>query len=107
MNVSNVMILLSSGKFSYPTSFFYAAEIVSALEYLHSLSIIYRYLGGREREKEREHKTKVKDKKDNKKCCNRDMKPENLLLDKEGHLKVRKTKQLIFSQNLAQTFTDH
>jgi len=51
--------LRSSGKFSYPTSFFYAAEIVSALEYLHSLSIIYR-----------------------------DMKPENLLLDKEGHLKI-------------------
>lgn len=51
--------LRSSGKFSYPTSFFYAAEIVSALEYLHSLSIIYR-----------------------------DMKPENLLLDREGHLKI-------------------
>ena len=45
-----------------------------------------------ERERERECKTKVKD---NKKCCNRDMKPENLLLDKEGHLKVRKTKSLI------------
>ena len=37
-----VFHFLSSGKFSYPTSFFYAAEIVSALEYLHSLSIIYR-----------------------------------------------------------------
>ena len=90
-----LMMLLSSGKFSYPTSFFYAAEIVSALEYLHSLSIIYRW------PRERECKTKVKD---NKKCCHRDMKPENLLLDKEGHLKVRKTKDLIFSQDQAQTF---
>lgn len=51
--------LRSSGKFPYSTSFFYAAEIVSALEYLHSLSIIYR-----------------------------DMKPENLLLDRDGHLKI-------------------
>lgn len=51
--------LRSSGKFSSATSFFYAAEIVSALEYLHSLSIVYR-----------------------------DMKPENLLLDREGHLKI-------------------
>jgi len=51
--------LRSAGKFSYSTSFFYAAEIVSALEYLHSLSIIYR-----------------------------DMKPENLMVDREGHLRM-------------------
>ena len=57
-----------------------------------------------ERERERECKTKVKD---NKKYCKRDMKPENLLLDKEGHLKVRKTKHLTFSQDQTQTFTDH
>lgn len=38
---------------------FYASEIILALEYLHSLSIVYR-----------------------------DLKPENLLIDREGHLKI-------------------
>ncbi|CAG7785465.1 unnamed protein product [Allacma fusca] len=51
--------LRSAGHFSSSTSSFYAAEIVSALEYLHAKHIVYR-----------------------------DLKPENLLLDKEGHLKI-------------------
>ncbi|CAH0556791.1 unnamed protein product [Brassicogethes aeneus] len=51
--------LRNAGRFSTSTGNFYSAEIVSALEYLHSKSIVYR-----------------------------DLKPENLLLDKEGHLKI-------------------
>lgn len=51
--------LRSQGKFSGPTSSFYASEILVALEYLHSHDIVYR-----------------------------DLKPENLLLDREGHLKI-------------------
>ncbi|XP_043525759.1 cAMP-dependent protein kinase catalytic subunit PRKX isoform X2 [Frieseomelitta varia] len=51
--------LRSAGRFSGPTSCFYAAEIVCALEYLHSKHIVYR-----------------------------DLKPENLLLDSQGHLKI-------------------
>lgn len=51
--------LRNAGRFSASTGNFYAAEIVSALEYLHSKSIVYR-----------------------------DLKPENLLLDKDGHLKI-------------------
>ncbi|ODM87193.1 Protein kinase DC2, partial [Orchesella cincta] len=51
--------LRRAGKFSSATSSFYGAEIVCALEYLHGKSIVYR-----------------------------DLKPENLLLDREGHLKI-------------------
>ena len=46
-------------KFPPETALFYSSEIVSALDYLHSLSIIYR-----------------------------DLKPENLLLDRQGHLVI-------------------
>ena len=35
--------LRSAGRFNASTSLFYTCEIVSALEYLHSLSIVYRY----------------------------------------------------------------
>jgi protein kinase X len=51
--------LRNAGRFECATAMFYASEIVLAIEYLHSLSIVYR-----------------------------DLKPENLLLDKDGHLKI-------------------
>ncbi|XP_021946970.1 cAMP-dependent protein kinase catalytic subunit PRKX [Folsomia candida] len=51
--------LRSAGKFPSSTCAFYAAEIVLALEYLHSKSVVYR-----------------------------DLKPENVLIDRDGHLKL-------------------
>ncbi|CCD22254.1 cAMP-dependent protein kinase catalytic subunit TPK3 NDAI_0A00960 [Naumovozyma dairenensis CBS 421] len=52
-------LLRRSQKFPNPVAKFYAAEVCLALEYLHSLDIIYR-----------------------------DLKPENILLDKNGHIKI-------------------
>lgn len=51
--------LRAAGKFSNSTGLFYTAEIVSALSHLHSVNIVYR-----------------------------DLKPENLLLDNDGHVKI-------------------
>ncbi|KAI1466993.1 Pkinase-domain-containing protein [Daldinia caldariorum] len=52
-------LLRKSGRFPNPVAKFYAAEVTLALEYLHDRHIIYR-----------------------------DLKPENLLLDRHGHLKI-------------------
>ncbi|KAK0722738.1 kinase-like domain-containing protein [Lasiosphaeria miniovina] len=52
-------LLRKSGRFPNPVAKFYAAEVTLALEYLHLRNIIYR-----------------------------DLKPENLLLDRHGHLKI-------------------
>ncbi|XP_069158127.1 cAMP-dependent protein kinase catalytic subunit 3 isoform X2 [Procambarus clarkii] len=57
-NGGGVILVLNILTVSLSSSF-YASEIVSALEYLHSLSVVYR-----------------------------DLKPENLLLDQDGHLKI-------------------
>ena len=52
-------LLRKSQRFPNPVAKFYAAEVCLALEYLHSMDIIYR-----------------------------DLKPENILLDKNGHIKI-------------------
>ncbi|KAB1253082.1 cAMP-dependent protein kinase catalytic subunit PRKX, partial [Camelus dromedarius] len=51
--------LRNQGRFSSTTGLFYSAEIVCAIEYLHSKEIVYR-----------------------------DLKPENILLDRDGHIKL-------------------
>lgn len=51
--------LRQKGRFETKTAVFYSCEIVCALEYLHSKSIVYR-----------------------------DLKPENILLGKDGHIKL-------------------
>ena len=52
-------LLRREGRFSNDVALFFASEIVLAFEYLHGMDIAYR-----------------------------DLKPENLLIDKEGHVKI-------------------
>mmetsp|Transcript_5741 Transcript_5741/g.3297 ORF Transcript_5741/g.3297 Transcript_5741/m.3297 type:complete len:105 (+) Transcript_5741:271-585(+) len=51
--------LRKEGRFANDVALFYVTEIICALDYLHSFNIAYR-----------------------------DLKPENLLIDKEGHIKI-------------------
>lgn len=51
--------LRNAGHFFDPVARFYACEITSAIDYLHKLGVVYR-----------------------------DLKPENLLLDRQGHIKI-------------------
>ena len=51
--------LRAVGHFDSSTALFYASEIILALEYMHERSLIYR-----------------------------DLKPENLIFDREGHVKI-------------------
>lgn len=49
----------NEGRFTNEVAKIYIAEVITAIEYMHSLNIIYR-----------------------------DLKPENLLLDQQGHIKL-------------------
>ncbi|XP_006825885.1 cAMP-dependent protein kinase catalytic subunit PRKX-like [Saccoglossus kowalevskii] len=51
--------LRDQGRFNTANALFYAAEIITSLDYLHNLDIVYR-----------------------------DLKPENVLLDRDGHVKI-------------------
>lgn len=51
--------LRCAGEFCPNTARFYAAEIVLALDYLHTINVVYR-----------------------------DLKPENILLDRDGHVRL-------------------
>ncbi|EPZ31456.1 Protein kinase, catalytic domain-containing protein [Rozella allomycis CSF55] len=63
-----LQLIKNAGKFSVQVARFYAAEILLAIEYMHSRDIIHSYLKWR--------------------FINRDLKPENILVMENGHIKV-------------------
>ncbi|SCV73827.1 BQ2448_6257 [Microbotryum intermedium] len=72
--------LQKEGRFSEERSRFYAAELLCALEHLHSFNVIYRWVHARCAPSKRPHIVLISS------TCRRDLKPENILIDYVGHI---------------------